>query len=258
MKLDEDRSIARLANTLDLADRGQVTIVFTGQRAEIAADQLTTGATLQASGAWDHGRETFTVDRFDIDDAAGPHSYSLTGDVAAEPAALDTSPLLGPGQVSAPAPQGHDPLTDAPPLGSAQPSPRGRRADRADHDAHSLDPGQRVVALDRGNKGTVVAVGRDLVEVRFRNPQGAEATRSFRPSELEPIDSPSNETPSPPPPAATSSQPPVDVTPAAEPGPRRDNRASSERRPAATQPALIRRLLPTHIRMSNPDGSLTL
>lgn len=68
---------ARLANTVRTAD-GDFTIVFQGDRAEVAEQLLRTGdRQLRALGVWDEQRTVFTVDRFDVLDADPSHRYRI-------------------------------------------------------------------------------------------------------------------------------------------------------------------------------------
>lgn len=68
---------ARLANTVRTAD-GDFTIVFQGDRAEVAEQLLRTGERrVRALGVWDEQRAVFTVDRFDVLDADPSHRYRI-------------------------------------------------------------------------------------------------------------------------------------------------------------------------------------
>lgn len=68
---------ARLANTVRTAD-GDFTIVFQGDRAEVAEQLLRTGdRRVRALGVWDEQRTVFTVDRFDVLDADPSHRYRI-------------------------------------------------------------------------------------------------------------------------------------------------------------------------------------
>lgn len=68
---------ARLANTVRTAD-GDYTIVFQGDRAEVAERLLRTGdRRIRALGVWDEPRTVFTVDRFDVLDADPSHRYRI-------------------------------------------------------------------------------------------------------------------------------------------------------------------------------------
>lgn len=68
---------ARLANTVRTAD-GDYTIVFQGDRAEVAERLLRTGdRRVRALGVWDEQRTVFTVDRFDVLDADPSHRYRI-------------------------------------------------------------------------------------------------------------------------------------------------------------------------------------
>jgi hypothetical protein len=170
-----DGMAARLANTVHGPD-GMTTVVFVGGRAEIAEQRLAAGRQVRAAGRWDSEHERFEVDRFDVDGDAEPHPYQLTGHAREAPAVALDSRQLDAGVDEA----GVD-------IGAA-PASRPSAEGAGGGGGVRFKVNQRVVALDRGNVGSVVGVYEDRgeVAVRFRARDGREATRTFLASQLEP------------------------------------------------------------------------
>ncbi|MGF1600105.1 MAG: hypothetical protein ACFCVK_24910 [Acidimicrobiales bacterium] len=153
-----------------------MTVVFRGDRAEVAERLLVRGATVRLLGAWDDAQGEFRVDRFDIDGFSEAHKYRLVGrstvDVADE---VDVTGLYHEGNEAPTEPRrpSHGPVEDRVISKGGGPW---------------FVPGQRVVARDRGNVGTVVSVDDlpDRVRVRFVARTGSETVVAFTSDQLDP------------------------------------------------------------------------
>ena len=186
---------ARLANTVLTADGESITVVFRGDRAEVAERLLVRGSMLRMVGAWDDSRAELLVDRFDVEGIVEEHRYRLAGppvgEVAAEvdvAALYDTGdPTLGEWPEGPPPSPSEEFATQTP---ASPPSPPVERPQAPDgvRAPAGFAPGQRVVARDRGNVGTVVSAdsGSGQVLVRFTGRNGTTAVIAFAPDQLVP------------------------------------------------------------------------
>lgn len=193
---DGESRRARLANTVLTADGESITVVFRGDRAEVAERLLVRGSLLRMVGAWDESRLELLVDRFDVDGIVDEHRYRLTGPPVGEVAAeVDVGALYETADEAVdgwpegpPAPPSEEFANQTPgsPRSSAVGGPptTDRRQATA---AIGFAPGQRVTARDRGNVGTVVSAddASGQVKVRFAGRNGTTAVISFAPEQLE-------------------------------------------------------------------------
>lgn len=195
---------ARLANTVATVDGESVTVVFRGDRAEVAEQLLVRGSGVRLLGVWDDDRGEFRVDRFDIAGFHEEHKYRLAGRQGAEVASdVDVSTLYQPDPAA---------LDDDEPAGVAPRQPQELDGDHLDtHRGGRFVPGQRVVARDRGNVGTVVSVDDipDRVRVRFSGKNDRESVVAFTSDQLDPA--PATE-------ASRGPGPPPQVTPEVDGG----------------------------------------
>lgn len=191
----DGRMRARLANTLSTTSGVDVTVVFRGDRAEVAERLLVRGSRVGVVGVWDEDRQELLVERFDVAGTGDDHPYRLGGRPTAEVAAdVDVSQLYETGAVSGwpeglpPPPSEEFTLAEGqgrpgPPVAPSQPPADGDTERPA---SARFAPGQRVVAGDRGNVGTVVAVDPtgQQVRVRFVSPGGSTAVVGLASTEL--------------------------------------------------------------------------
>ena len=237
---------ARLANTIRVDDV-DATIVFRGDRAEVAERLLRTGdRRIRSTGVWDDDRAVFTVDRFDVLDADPSHRYRIDRQhTAAPPVDVDVTSLYETDGLPEAVEQTGRAIAENAERRRQEPSPEPvRGASTAEPAAagggHSLAPGRRVVARDRGNTGTVVAVDPDTdeIRVRFMSRSGRTTVRTFTLAELDVADRPPGPQVGPSPPAHDDRSPAPELRPGDSPG--RDEPVTERpprRRPLDPRPA---------------------